>query len=115
MANDAVTSDARIRASLPTIELALSKGAKVLLMSHLGRPDEGEYTEQYSLAPVATHLSKLIGKSVRLVRDYRGQSVELGDGEIVMLENVRFTQCFQLAREQRTRAGNRRKLADTVS
>lgn len=85
----AVASDARIRAALPTIELAVKKGAKVILMSHLGRPTEGEYAEEFSLKPVATHLSKLLGKDVRLVADWK-DGVELADGEIALLENVRF-------------------------
>ena len=63
-----VSSDARIQASLATIEFAMKAGAKVMLMSHLGRPTEGQYEEQYSLAPVAEHLSKLLGKNVPLVK-----------------------------------------------
>ncbi len=85
-----VTSDKRIRASLPTIEHAMKAGAKVMLMSHLGRPTEGEYDEQFSMAPVAEHLSGLLGKEVRLIKDYLGKAPELADGEVVMLENVRF-------------------------
>ena len=85
-----VASDARIRASLPTIRQALGAGARVLLMSHLGRPTEGEYDERYSLRPVAVHLSGLLGREVRLVKDYLGRAPELGDGEVVLLENVRF-------------------------
>ncbi len=85
-----VTSDKRIRASLPTIEHAMKAGAKVMLMSHLGRPTEGEYDEQFSMAPVAGHLSGLLGKEVRLVKDYLEKAPELADGEVVMLENVRF-------------------------
>src|SRR5210317_1561414 len=84
-----VTSDARIRAALPTIEAARAAGAKVIVMSHLGRPVEGEYDEQFSLAPVAQHLSDLLQESVALVRDWRG-GVELADGEVALLENVRF-------------------------
>ena len=84
-----VTSDARIRASLPTIQKALEAGAKVMVMSHLGRPTEGEYAEEFSLAPVAEHMSNLLGKPVKLVKDYFG-GVELADGEIAILENVRF-------------------------
>jgi phosphoglycerate kinase len=87
--NGAVTSDARIRAALPTIESAVAAGARVMLMSHLGRPVEGEFDEQFSLAPVARHLSGLLGKTVTLVSDWR-EGVELADGEIAMLENVRF-------------------------
>ena len=84
-----VSSDARIRAALPTIEAAVSAGARLILMSHLGRPEEGVYDEQYSMAPVARHLSGLLGKPVQLVSDWRA-GVELADGEIAMLENVRF-------------------------
>ncbi|MGJ8526185.1 Phosphoglycerate kinase [Halomonadaceae bacterium LMG 33818] len=85
-----ITSDARIRASLPTIKAASEAGARVLLMSHLGRPTEGEPEEQYSLAPVAAHLSELLGKNVRLDKDYLDKEPELEDGDIVLLENVRF-------------------------
>jgi len=84
-----VTSDARIRAALPTIEAARSAGAKVILMSHLGRPTEGEFDPQFSMAPVAQHLSGLLGGKVALVEDWRA-GVELSDGEVVLLENVRF-------------------------
>jgi phosphoglycerate kinase len=84
-----VTSDARIRASLPTIQHAMQAGAKVMLMSHLGRPEEGVFSEEDSLAPVAEHLSGLLGQKVRLVRDYL-DGVEVQDGEVVLLENVRF-------------------------
>lgn len=84
-----VTSDIRIRASLSTLEYALNAGAKVMAMSHLGRPTEGEYDEQYSLAPVATHLSTLLGREVRLAKDWL-DGVEVGPGELVLCENVRF-------------------------
>ena len=84
-----ISDDTRIRASLPTIEHAVKAGAKVMLMSHLGRPEEGVYDEQYSLAPVATHLSKLLGKEVRLEKDWLG-GIELADGDVVLCENVRF-------------------------
>lgn len=84
-----VTSDARIRASLPTIEHAMKAGARVMLMSHLGRPEEGVFSEENSLKPVAEHLSTLLGREVRLVRDYL-DGVEVAEGEVVMLENVRF-------------------------
>jgi phosphoglycerate kinase len=84
-----VSSDARIRAALPTIRAAVAAGGRVILMSHLGRPVEGEYDEQFSMAPVASHLADLLGQPVRLVSDWRG-GVELADGEIAMLENVRF-------------------------
>jgi len=87
--NGKVSSDARIRAALPTIEAALAAGARVIIMSHLGRPVEGEYDQQFSLAPVAHHLSGLLGKPVALVADWRG-GVELAGGEVALLENVRF-------------------------
>ncbi len=85
----AVSDDTRIRASLPTIQKALEGGAKVMIMSHLGRPTEGEYADEYSLAPVAAHMADLLGKKVKLVKDYLN-GVELADGEIALLENVRF-------------------------
>lgn len=84
-----VSSDARIRASLATIQLAIKAGAKVMLMSHLGRPEEGVYDEASSLAPVAEHLSGLLGQPVKLVKDYL-TGVEVAAGEVVLLENVRF-------------------------
>lgn len=87
--NGKVTSDARIRASLPTIQKAVEAGAKVMIMSHLGRPTEGEYAEEFSLAPVAEHMGGLLGKDVQLVKDYF-DGVELADGDVVILENVRF-------------------------
>ena len=85
-----VTSDKRIRASMPTIEHAMKAGAKVMLMSHLGRPTEGEPVEEFSLQPVADHLSGLLGKEVRLIKDYLENTPQLEDGEVVILENVRF-------------------------
>jgi phosphoglycerate kinase len=85
-----VASDKRIRASLPTIEFAVKAGAQVMLMSHLGRPTEGEYADEFSLRPVAEHLSGLLGKEVRLVGDYLDNKPELNDGDVVLLENVRF-------------------------
>jgi len=86
-----VTSDARIRASLPTIRTALKAGAAVMLMSHLGRPKEGEPAQEYSLAPVAQRLSELLGSRVQLVTDWiDGVGVE--PGQVVLCENVRFLQ-----------------------
>ena len=85
----AVSSDARIRAALPTIQLAVQAGAKVILMSHLGRPTEGEFDPQFSLQPVAEHLSGLLGQPVALINDWQS-GVELADGEVALLENVRF-------------------------
>ncbi|MCK0715348.1 phosphoglycerate kinase [Chromohalobacter sarecensis] len=87
---DQVTSDARLRACLPTIQAALDAGARVMLMSHLGRPTEGEPADEFSLAPVATHLGKLLNREVRLEKDYLDGSVEIADGEVVLLENVRY-------------------------
>lgn len=84
-----VKSDARILAALPTIRLALEKGAAVMVCSHLGRPEEGEFSEQDSLAPVADYLSKALGREVTLVRDYLN-GVAVQPGELVLLENVRF-------------------------
>ncbi|SFV64552.1 Phosphoglycerate kinase [hydrothermal vent metagenome] len=87
--DDVVTSDKRIKASLPTIQMALKKGAKVMLMSHLGRPTEGEYSEEFSLQPVATRLSELLGFTVQLEKNWL-DGVEMNDGEVVLCENVRF-------------------------
>ncbi len=84
-----VTSDARIRASLPTIKLALEKGAKVFISSHLGRPEEGVYAEEFSLAPVAARLSDLLGVQVPLKKDWLS-GVDCPAGSAVLLENVRF-------------------------
>ncbi|HKQ16666.1 MAG TPA: phosphoglycerate kinase [Steroidobacteraceae bacterium] len=84
-----VTSDARIRASLPTIQHARNAGARVMVMSHLGRPEEGVYDEEFSLAPVAKRLAELLGVKVRLEKDWLG-GVEAAVGEVVLLENVRF-------------------------
>jgi phosphoglycerate kinase len=84
-----VADDTRIRASLPTIEQAAKAGGKVMLMSHLGRPEEGVYDAKYSLAPVAEHLGGLLGRPVRVVKDWL-DGVELADGEVVVCENVRF-------------------------
>jgi phosphoglycerate kinase len=86
-----VTSDARIRASLPTIQHALAAGAKVIVMSHLGRPEEGVYDEESSMKPVAAHLGELLGRDVKVIRDFRA-GVEVADGEMILLENVRFNQ-----------------------
>ncbi|WP_447554834.1 phosphoglycerate kinase [Vreelandella sp. EE22] len=85
-----VTSDARLRAALPTIQAAVSAGAKVMLMSHLGRPTEGEPTAEFSLAPVAEHLARLLDQPVTLSTDYLDTPPSLDDAEVVLLENVRF-------------------------
>jgi phosphoglycerate kinase len=84
-----VTSDVRIRAALPTIRLALDKGAAVMLMSHLGRPKEGEYDPAFSLQPVADHLAGLLDRPVRLEKDWL-DGVRIAPGEVVLCENVRF-------------------------
>ncbi len=84
-----VTSDIRIRASLPALQLALQAGARVMVMSHLGRPKEGEYDAQASLAPVAERLTELLGRPVRVVKDWI-DGVEVAPGELVLCENVRF-------------------------
>lgn len=84
-----VTSDARIRASLPTIQAAKKAGARVLVMSHLGRPEEGVYDEEFSLAPVAQRLSELLGFKIRFEKSWL-EGVACEPGEVVLLENVRF-------------------------
>ena len=84
-----VTSDARIKAALPTIQQAAAAGAKVILMSHLGRPTEGEYNSEFSMEPVAKHLSDLLGQPVRLEQSWTS-GINMNDGDIVILENVRF-------------------------
>jgi len=85
-----VTSDARITASMKTFEHCLKAGAKVMVMSHLGRPTEGEYSEENSLKPVADVLSAKLGKPVRLIKDWIDGGFDVADGELVLLENVRF-------------------------
>lgn len=84
-----ITSDARLRAALPTLRLALEAGAKVMVMSHLGRPTEGEYNEEFSLQPVADYLSAALNVPVRLVKDYL-DGTEVNVGELVLFENIRF-------------------------
>jgi len=84
-----VTSDARIRAALPTIRYAIDQHAKVFILSHLGRPTEGVYEEQFSLAPIAARLSDLLGQPVALRKDWL-QGVDCAPGSAVLCENVRF-------------------------
>ncbi|MGI9233921.1 MAG: phosphoglycerate kinase [Woeseiaceae bacterium] len=89
VADGVVSSDARIRAALPTIEAALAANAAVMLMSHLGRPTEGEADDKFTLQPVADRLAELLGRDVPLVRDWIG-GVDVDPGNVVLLENVRF-------------------------
>jgi phosphoglycerate kinase len=84
-----ITEDTRIRASLPAIQLALGAGAAVMVTSHLGRPTEGEFKPEDSLAPVAKRMSKLLGREVRLVQDWVDGGFALQAGEVVLLENCR--------------------------
>lgn len=86
---DRITSDARIRALIPTLQQALQQGARIMIASHLGRPTEGEHQEAYSLLPVVHHLKTLLNRPVRLAKNYL-QGVEVAAGELVVLENVRF-------------------------
>jgi phosphoglycerate kinase len=85
-----VTSDARITASMPTIEHCVKAGAKVQVMSHRGRPTEGEVDSENSMQPIADDMSAKLGKPVRLVKDYLEKAPEVADGEVVLFENVRF-------------------------
>jgi phosphoglycerate kinase len=89
VANGVVTSDARIRAAIPTVEMALRKGARVFILSHLGRPEEGKFEPEFSLAPVAARLSELLGKPVPLVKDWL-TAVDCAPGSAVLCENVRY-------------------------
>ncbi len=85
-----ITDDTRIRASLPTIKHAMQAGAKLMLMSHLGRPEEGVYSEADSLQPIARRLSELLGREVRLIKDWLDGGFTVAEGEVVLFENVRF-------------------------
>ncbi len=85
-----VTSDARITASMPTFEHCIKAGAKVMVMSHLGRPEEGVFSEEDSLKPVADAMAEKLGRPVRLIRDYLETAPTVADGELVLLDNVRF-------------------------
>ena len=87
--NLAITDDTRIRAALPGIQYALSKGAAVMVTSHLGRPTEGEFKPEDSLAPVAKRMSELLGKDVRLIQNWVDGGFDVKPGEVVMLENAR--------------------------
>ncbi len=85
-----VTSDARITASMATINFALQAGAKVMVTSHLGRPEEGVFSEENSLKPVADTIANKLGKPVRLIRDWVDGGFNVAEGELVLLENCRF-------------------------
>jgi len=85
-----VTSDARITASMPTIEHCVKAGAKVQVMSHRGRPEEGKVDEENSMQPIADDMSAKLGTTVRLVKDYLDNTPDVADGEVVLFENVRF-------------------------
>jgi len=88
--NGEVSSDQRIRASMPTIRRCIESGVRLMIMSHLGRPTEGVAEDRYSLKPVADYLSAALGKNVRLISDYLQEPPVVSDGEVVLLENVRF-------------------------
>ena len=90
MKDGVISSDQRIKASLPTILHCIDSGAQLMIMSHIGRPDEGKPEAQYSLRPVADYLSVALGKKIELVADYLQKSPVLSDGDVVLLENVRF-------------------------
>ncbi|WP_075184851.1 phosphoglycerate kinase [Teredinibacter haidensis] len=98
-----ITSDVRIRASLPTIKLAIQAGAKVMLMSHLGRPTEGEYEETFSLKPVAARLTELLAQDVAVAKDWQA-GIDINDGEVVLLENVRFNKGEKKDNEELSKA-----------
>ena len=85
-----VTSDARIVASMPTFQHCLNAGAKVMVMSHRGRPTEGRYDDAHSMAPIAADLSAKLGREIRLINDYLDRDVDVRDGELALFENVRF-------------------------
>ena len=85
-----VTSDARITASMPTIEHCMKAGARVMVMSHRGRPEEGKADEENSMQPIAEVMSAKLGKEVHLVKDYLDNAPKVAEGEVVLLENVRF-------------------------
>lgn len=90
MKDGEITSDKRIRASVPTLQYAMESGAQVMVMSHLGRPVEGQPEAESSLAAVAVRLGELLGTPVRLITDYLDKAPNMTDGEVVLLENVRF-------------------------
>jgi phosphoglycerate kinase len=85
-----VTSDARITASMPTVEHCMKAGARVMVFSHRGRPEEGKVDEENSMQPIADDMSAKLGREVPLVKDYLQNAPQVGEGEVVLLENVRF-------------------------
>ena len=89
--NGIITSDARILAAIPTIEYALKAGARVILMSHLGRPIEGNFNEQYSIKPIARYIQELLKVSITVTSD-REEKIFNCDSDIIFLENVRFNE-----------------------
>ncbi|MCI0505724.1 MAG: phosphoglycerate kinase [Gammaproteobacteria bacterium] len=88
--NGKVTSDARITASMPTVEHCMKAGASVIVMSHRGRPTEGKMDEENSMQPIAENMSAKLGKEVRLIKEYLDKPLKVAAGEVVLLENVRF-------------------------
>ena len=114
--NKNVTDDTRIRAILPTVNALKEKGAKVILMAHLGRP-KGEWKEEFSLAPVAKYLSKVLGEDVLFVSTPVGQGAEkelenLKDGQVALLENIRFYKAEEAKDDDMTFANELAKLGD---
>src|SRR5450830_902880 len=101
--NNCVSSDARITASLATIEFAAKAGAKVMVTSHLGRPEEGVYSEENSLKPVADVIANKLGKPVRLIKDWVNCGVNVAEGELVLLENCRFNKSEKKRLEETAR------------
>ncbi len=106
-----VTSDARITASMPTIAHCLKAGAKVMVTSHLGRPEEGVYSEENSLKPVAAVMAAKLGKPVRVIKDWVDGGFEVAAGEVVLLENCRFPQ----GREEERRTTRRRNMPPSAT
>ena len=87
-----ITSDARLQAALPSLRLALEAGARVMVMSHLGRPKEGEHEAEFSLAPIAEYLSRALGQEVVLQKEWLEGGEVINPGQLVLMENVRFNQ-----------------------
>ena len=85
-----ISDDTRIRASLPSIQYCLDNGAAIIVMTHLGRPTEGEFHPEDDVAPVAAHLGKLLGKEVKVLNDWRDNPPSLKAGEVALLQTGRF-------------------------